>query len=166
MISSDIFWYHRGTAIKRKPIEVSVCLLRAMGCRDNYQLTWADYHPSVSAALQSIRTRSELLDVTLVTANGGEMRAHRLILAACSPVLRELFRRHPDQSLLFLFKAVFRIRVPRFFIFIFPFRIRASFFGVQDRYLPIRVGTKNMVPGYLGLGRFFSKLFFFLCALF
>jgi hypothetical protein len=91
-----------------------------MGCRENYQLTWADYHPAVSAALQSIRTRAELFDVTLVTANGGgELRAHRLILAACSPVLRELFRRHLEQPLLCLFKAVFRIRVPRF-LFFFP----------------------------------------------
>jgi hypothetical protein len=137
-----------------------------MGCRDNYQLTWADYHPSVSAALQSIRTRSELFDVTLVTANG-ELRAHRLILAACSPVLRELFRRHPDQSLLFLFKAVFGIRVPLSFffrsgseclslsfsvpdpsasLFLFPFRIRVplSFFFLSRselRYLACRIVT-------------------------
>ncbi len=140
---------------------MSVCLLRAMGCRDNYQLTWADYHPSVSAALQSIRTRAELFDVTLVTANGGELRAHRLILAACSPVLRELFRRHPDQSLLCLFKAVFRIRVPLFFHLSFSVPDPSFVFGVQDRHLSIRAGTgtKNMVPR---LREVSLEVFFFL----
>ena len=82
-----------------------------MGGRENYQLIWKDYHPSISTAFQNIRSQDELLDISLATANGGEVRAHRLILAACSPVLRELFRRHPAQSLFCLFKAVFRIRV-------------------------------------------------------
>ncbi len=122
---------------------MSVCLLRKMGCRDNYQLTWADYHPSVSAALQSIRTRSELFDVTLVTANEGELRAHRLILAACSPVLRELFRRHPDQSLLCLFKAVFRIRGLRVFFFLCAagLRIRIHFIRIRIQHFRLNTNT-------------------------
>jgi uncharacterized protein YcgI (DUF1989 family) len=59
-------------------------------------------------SLQDLRSSSEFCDVTLAT-DESEVRAHRVILSACSPHLREVLKRHAtsnNQNLLIYLRFV------------------------------------------------------------
>jgi hypothetical protein len=62
-----------------------------MGGASRYALTRHGHAGSLSAALDILRRDQDLVDVTLGsgTGRGRLYGAHRLILAACSPYLRE-----------------------------------------------------------------------------
>jgi hypothetical protein len=68
-----------------------------MGTTDKYCLRWNDYHSNISLAFQDLRSNADFFDVTLAT-DEAEVRAHRVILSACSPHLRELLRRNSGQQ--------------------------------------------------------------------
>ena len=53
---------------------------------------------SLGAPFEHLRQSSELCDVTLACDDGPSLQAHRLVLAAYSPVLREMFGRHSAQQ--------------------------------------------------------------------
>ena len=60
-------------------------------------LQWNDFKENVNAAFGSLRDDKEFSDVTLACEDGYQMEAHKVILAASSPVLMDLLRKmkHP-----------------------------------------------------------------------
>ena len=60
---------------------------------DKFCLRWNDFESNLSAAFQSVREEKELYDVTVACDGGGEFQAHRLVLSACSQVLRQVICR-------------------------------------------------------------------------
>jgi len=62
-------------------------------CEEQYCLRWHDFQTNVTSAFSEIRDDEDLLDVTLVCPDGGMLRAHKLMLSACSPMFkaREIF---------------------------------------------------------------------------
>ena len=55
-------------------------------------LRWENFSQTVSSAFGSLRVESDLTDVTLACMNGQQLPAHKVILAASSPTMRNLFR--------------------------------------------------------------------------
>ena len=54
-----------------------------------YRLKWNDFEPNIiTSAFGSIREDGELFDVTLVARGGRSIKAHKMVLAACSPLFR------------------------------------------------------------------------------
>ncbi len=79
---------------------------------EQYCLRWNDFQCNIADAFAELREDEELLDVTLVS-EGQALRAHRLVLSACSPLFREmLHHRIPpashSQPLVFLHGVRFR----------------------------------------------------------
>jgi hypothetical protein len=68
-----------------------------MGTTDKYCLRWNDYRSNISLAFQDLRSSADFFDVTLATEEA-EIRAHRVILSACSPHLRDVLKRHSNSS--------------------------------------------------------------------
>ena len=58
---------------------------------DAFCLKWNDFHTSLTSSFAELREESDLLDATVV-CEGTPMRAHKLVLSACSGVFRQLFR--------------------------------------------------------------------------
>ena len=54
-------------------------------------LKWNNYHSSLTSLLDTLRQMHELVDVTLC-CQGRQLRAHRLVLSACSPYFREVLK--------------------------------------------------------------------------
>ena len=76
-----------------------------MGSMDKFCLRWKDFGDNVSSSFAGIRDNSQFFDVTLTTdddeACADSLRAHRVILAACSEFFRnilakESMRAHPN----------------------------------------------------------------------
>ena len=60
--------------------------------QEKYNLTWHSYSDHLREALKEMMTSSEFADVTLVTDDKEEIRAHRNILSACSPVFKDMLQ--------------------------------------------------------------------------
>ena len=68
---------------------------------EQYCLRWNDFESNITSALTELRQEDSLLDVTLVAASDlhcREIRAHRLVLCACSPLFRKWLTRQNAQS--------------------------------------------------------------------
>lgn len=72
-------------------------------CEEQYCLRWHDFQANVTSAFSDIRDDEDLLDVTLVCPDGHMLRAHKLMLSACSPMFKAMLQRnsHP-QPVIFL----------------------------------------------------------------
>ena len=57
-----------------------------------YTLTWHSYSDHLREALTEMMTSSEFADVTLVTDDKQQIRAHRNILSGCSPVFKSILQ--------------------------------------------------------------------------
>lgn len=54
-------------------------------------LKWNNFHNSIVTAFESLQSTEELVDVTLM-CEGRNVKAHKVILSACSPYFRNLFK--------------------------------------------------------------------------
>ena len=60
--------------------------------QEKYTLLWHSYSDHLKEALNEMMLSSEFADVTLVTDDKQQIRAHRNILSACSPVFKSIFQ--------------------------------------------------------------------------
>lgn len=62
----------------------------------HFCLRWNNYQSSITSAFENLRDDEDFVDVTLA-CDGRSLKAHRVVLSACSPYFRELLkvRQHP-----------------------------------------------------------------------
>ena len=65
---------------------------------EKYTLTWHNYSDHLREALQEMMSTSDFADVTLVTDDKQQIRAHRSILSTCSPVFKNILHLSHDNS--------------------------------------------------------------------
>jgi len=58
---------------------------------ENMTLKWDDFEKNAISSFKGLRDDDEFLDATIMCENS-KVRAHRVILSACSPKFREMFR--------------------------------------------------------------------------
>ncbi|XP_069172161.1 protein abrupt isoform X2 [Procambarus clarkii] len=75
-------------------IEAYDVLHHRMGEPRRCWLRWHNYSDSVTSALESLRYDEDFLDVT-VACEGRTIRAHKLVLSACSAYFRKVLKDHP-----------------------------------------------------------------------
>ena len=79
-----------------------------MGSSDQFSLRWNDFQENISSAFSSLRDDTDFTDVTLISEDGLQLQAHKVILSASSPFFMNIFKinRNPN-PLLYLkgFKA-------------------------------------------------------------
>ena len=63
-----------------------------MQCKEKCTLQWHSYSDHLKGALSEMMFSSEFADVTLVTDDKQQIRAHRNILGACSPVFKSILQ--------------------------------------------------------------------------
>ena len=65
---------------------------------------WNDFESNISTSFRELRDDSEFFDVTLCCDNGTDIvPAHKVILAACSPLFRKILSRQKNQQNPFLY---------------------------------------------------------------
>ncbi|KAF0297987.1 Broad-complex core protein isoforms 1/2/3/4/5 [Amphibalanus amphitrite] len=67
------------------------------GGQQMFNLRWNNFQSSISSALHEQLLGEELVDVTL-SAEGRTVGAHRVVLSACSPYFKQLFKTLPCQQ--------------------------------------------------------------------
>uniref|UniRef100_A0A182QNN7 BTB domain-containing protein n=1 Tax=Anopheles farauti TaxID=69004 RepID=A0A182QNN7_9DIPT len=70
-----------------------------------FSLRWNNYNSYITCAIDSLRYEEDLVDVTLIS-EGRKIRAHKILLSACSPYFKDVFRENPCQHPVIIFKNV------------------------------------------------------------
>ena len=70
---------------------------------EKFNLKWNDFQQNVSKTFSSLRSQSNLFDVTLVSNDHKQIQAHKLVLSACSDFFSQIFdnNSHPNPMLYF-----------------------------------------------------------------
>ena len=69
-------------------------------------LQWEDYQENIRNAFRNLRDDNHFTDVTLVSEDGQQVEAHKVILAATSPFFQRLLERHKHPQPLVYMKGV------------------------------------------------------------
>jgi len=76
-----------------------------MASGEKFCLRWNDFESNISTAFREIRDEKDLFDCTL-SCGPKQLQAHKLILSACSPFFREIFKQNPHQHPLLYLKGI------------------------------------------------------------
>jgi hypothetical protein len=66
-------------------------VFKKMGTGQQFSLRWNNYLRHITCAFDSLRSDEDLVDVTL-SCEGKRIRAHKMLLSACSTYFRDLFK--------------------------------------------------------------------------
>jgi len=72
---------------------------------EKFCLRWNDFESNISGALKGLREDKDFFDVTLA-CNEEHLKAHKVILSACSPFFRSILRRHRHEHPLLYMKGI------------------------------------------------------------
>jgi len=72
---------------------------------EKFCLRWNDFESNISSTFRELRDDKDFFDVTLA-CDDEQIQAHKVILSACSPFFRNIFRRNPHQHPLLYLKGV------------------------------------------------------------
>ncbi|XP_037094885.1 longitudinals lacking protein-like [Pollicipes pollicipes] len=78
-------------------------IFKAMMNGQKFCLKWDSFRTSVTSVFDHLRQDEELVDITLC-CDGHKVKAHRMMLSACSPYFRELLKENPCQHPVFFLK--------------------------------------------------------------
>ncbi|XP_014253495.1 protein bric-a-brac 2-like [Cimex lectularius] len=76
-----------------------------MGCNQQFSLRWNNYLQHITHVFNSLRDEENLVDVTLC-CEGKKIRAHKMLLSACSTYFRDIFKENPCQHPVVIFRNV------------------------------------------------------------
>eukprot|EP00092_Neocalanus_flemingeri_P001812 GFUD01001932.1.p1 GENE.GFUD01001932.1~~GFUD01001932.1.p1 ORF type:complete len:254 (-),score=53.80 GFUD01001932.1:5-766(-) len=73
---------------------------------EKFNLTWNDFVKSTSDAFKELLVQQEFVDVTLISEDDKEIKCHKVVLSACSPILKNILLRNPHQHPLIYLSGV------------------------------------------------------------
>lgn len=76
-----------------------------MSSSQQFSLKWTNYTNHITNAFDSLRSKEDFCDVTL-SCEGRKIRAHKVLLSACSTYFKEIFKDNPCQHPVIIFKNV------------------------------------------------------------
>lgn len=74
-----------------------------MNNASQFSLRWNNYVSHVTEAFNILRFENDLVDVTLC-CDGGKIRAHKMLLSACSSYFKQIFKENPCQHPVIIFR--------------------------------------------------------------
>ena len=87
--------------------------------QDKYSLTWKTYSEHLKKMLSGMLHSDEYADVTLVCEDKKQLRAHKNILAACSPLFHELLQLDKGSASIVYLRGVFHSEMESLLNFIY-----------------------------------------------
>ena len=72
---------------------------------EKFCLKWNDFESNISGAFRELREEKDFFDVTLA-CDDNQIKAHKVIISACSPFFRNVLRQNPHQHPLLYMRGV------------------------------------------------------------
>lgn len=70
-----------------------------------YSLRWNNYLRHITYAFENLRNQDDFVDVTLF-CEGRKIKAHKVLLSACSGYFKEIFKESPHPHPVIIFKFI------------------------------------------------------------
>ena len=86
-------------------IELSTLKNTTMASQEKFCLKWNDFESNISSAFRELREDKDFFDVTLACEED-QIKAHKVILSACSPFFRGILKRNLHEHPLLYLKGV------------------------------------------------------------
>merc|ERR1712086_943005 len=86
-------------------VEVTA-LKMSLPASDDFLLTKNNFEVCTKNAFKNLINDTEFSDVTLACSDDKQIKAHKVILGACSPFFKKIFRKNPHQHPLLYLKGV------------------------------------------------------------
>ena len=78
-----------------------------------------DFNEKCQKAYKDLWLDTDLADVTMAAEDGGFLRAHKVILASCSPLFRRLLQKNPNEHLMLYLMGVQSAQLEQVLSFIY-----------------------------------------------
>ena len=75
------------------------------GSEEKFCLRWNDFEANISSSFRELKDDEDFFDVTLA-CDSNQIRAHKVILSACSPFFKSVLKKNPHQHPLLYLKGV------------------------------------------------------------
>lgn len=98
---------------------------------DILQLVWDNHLANISALFESLYREHKLVDVTLACRDG-HLRAHKLVLSACSPFFERIFQENPCDHPVVIVRGVYYQEMQTLLDYIYKGRISIAANLVND----------------------------------
>ena len=73
---------------------------------DKFCLKWNDFQQNIITSYQDLRNESEFSDVTLVSEDNLQVKAHRIIITGCSPIFRTMLKKYKHSNSMIYMRGV------------------------------------------------------------
>merc|ERR1712126_241602 len=74
--------------------------------QEKYDLNWHTYSDHLKDMLHNMMKSDELTDVTLVCDDKRQLKAHKVVLSACSPVFKDIIKTLPDKNAVIYLRGI------------------------------------------------------------
>merc|ERR1712114_84273 len=89
--------------LELQPIPVYGIVFTAMTTNEKFTLRWSQFESTTKESLKSLHEENHLCDVTLLSADDQDIKAHKVILSGGSPYFQRVLKNNPnDHPLLFM----------------------------------------------------------------
>ena len=65
---------------------------------EKFNLSWNEFDNCASNTFKELLGETDFVDVTLVSDDLKQIRAHKVILSACSPIFKQMLKQNPQQN--------------------------------------------------------------------
>ncbi|XP_050708671.1 protein abrupt-like isoform X7 [Eriocheir sinensis] len=128
-----------GSGPRWHPIVTSAWVTPRFGCRDkqhmiamgsdqHFCLRWNNFHSNIATSFEHLRDHEDFVDVTLA-CEGRSLKAHKVVLSACSPYFRNLLKQNPCQHPIIILRDVAYVDMSALLSFVYQGEVYVS----QDR---------------------------------
>ena len=73
---------------------------------EDHKFTWSNFNDQTRCTFNKLIEDTDFLDVTLVTDDNKQIKAHKVILSACSPLFKKILATNPHQHPLLFLKGI------------------------------------------------------------
>ena len=95
-MSGQYLYFHPGTEKKHIAIlMISTSIISSVKEFNMNHVPWKTFKPHISCTLGDLRTKGHFADVSLVCDDQIQLLAHKMVLSACTPVLKNLLLSNP-----------------------------------------------------------------------
>jgi len=126
---------------------------------EKFTLAYTDFQANAAEVFSELRQDSEFSDVTLACNDGTMIRAHKVVLAGCSPILRKLFQQYNHPNPLIVLRGLNKCELEKVISYAYTGKAEVEQ-SKLDSFLQLaeELNLKGLTPlSDLGEGKFCSN---------
>ena len=111
---------------------------------DKFNLSWDSFQGSTLASIKELLTDEDFVDVTLASDDGKQLKAHKVILSACSPFLKNILLQNPHPHPLIYLNNISWVNLKKILEFMYLGKVEVE---EQDLQLFMKDANRLRIKG-------------------